>query len=294
MNHTSEEMVEIKAGDLFSNVPFTPEGMKVVQAMVGLLDVQVEGMNHTSEEMVKIKAGDLFSNVPFTPEGMKVVQAMVRLLDVQVGVEVPVMAAENPSDGGGEVQPKTTPIQFSPSQISSPVQRLRAKGWKAIAKVRTGLIYKEVVDRLLEEYVGGVEPENKIFSKLIREMYGNQLKDSSINTYVGVYRSYIRKNKLSATTPPQKKYKPKGEELLPIEKVVEVWDLLPDKFLYKDVRALVPTHIMQSQPRIETSNFLIKQFLAIPEFGCKETEPGVFVKMGEGEEEEEGEGEEKR
>ena len=106
-------------------------------------------------------------------------------------------------------------------------------------------------------------------------------------------QGYIRKNKL-VEMPPQPKFKPKGKELLPLEKVVEIWDMLPDEFGYKQVKALVPVSILQSEGRVGATNYIIKQFLSIPEFGCEEPSPGVFLKRGAGGEEndEEGGGEE--
>ena len=74
-------------------------------------------------------------------------------------------------------------------------------------------------------------------------------------------------------------YNPKGKYLLPINKVVEIWDLLPDLFEFKQVKALVPAYIMQSDPRIDAAKFIIKQFLEIAEFGCVETSPGFFKKV---------------
>lgn len=236
-------------------------------------------MIEKTEETVEIKAGELNLNVPFTPEGMKVVQAMVKLLGLQVGVAETV---ENPVEGEGAAQ--TNPTKPFSLPNSSPMQRIKFKGWEAIGRGRTGLIYKEVVNRLLEEYTDGIEPENETFSKVIREMYGNHLKESSITTYLGVYKSYIREKKLAIKTPPQEeKFYLKGEELLPMEKVTEIWGLLPDEFGYKQVKALVPVSVMQSESRMAVTNYLIKQFLTIPEFGCEEPSAGMFVKRGSGE-----------
>lgn len=243
-------------------------------------------MNPSTEERVEIKAGAFFLNVPFTTEGLELGRAMLKFLE---------------------------PTPFFPPK-SSPKQRIKFKEWEAVANTETGVrIYKEVLNRMLEEYKEGVEPKTKTFSQIIREMYGEQLKKDSIATYVSMYKRYIKENEL-ATKPPQEKdsvksvldkstksleedinyLNPKGKEPLSMEKVVEIWDMLPDEFEYKQVKALVPVSIMQSEGRVEATNYIIKQFLSIPEFGCEEPSPGVFLKRGAGGEEndEEGGGEE--
>lgn len=266
-------------------------------------------MNPSTEEVVEIKAGAFSLTVPFTTEGLEVVRAMVRLLGAELGV------GKNPiTDGGGvevEAQPNPAPETPSPQQKNAPyIQKSKFRGWEAIGRSRIGMIYKEVVNRILEEYKEGVEPENEIFSKLIQEMYGEHLTKSSIATYISAYRVYIRENKLAIKPkPPQgedsdktgldasikslgedlKQFKSKGKELLPIEKVAEIWGLLPNEFEYKQVKALVPVSIMQSEGRVEATNYIIKQFLSIPEFECEEPSPGVFVKSGVDEEERDGE-----
>ena len=239
-------------------------------------------MNPTTEERVEIKAGAFSLTVSFTPEGLEVVRAMVGLLEAELGVVAPI---EKPAMGEQEPPQNPTAPPISPVQPSYS-SRLKYPNWNAVGRSRTGLIYKEVVDRFLDEYKKGVEPSFETLSKIIQEMYYRaHLKESSIATYVGIYRSYIRKNKLAVTPSPlpQQAFKPKGKELLPMEKVVEVWDMLPSKFVYKNVKALVPPSIMQSEGRVAATNYIIKQFLGIPEFGCEEPSPGVFVKRGGGE-----------
>ena len=159
-----------------------------------------------------------------------------------------------------------------------------------------GRIYKEVVDRMLGEYKDGVEPPFKTFTKIIQEMYGEHLKESSLKSYASIYKRYIVENKLAVepptedsktkstiakpiVKPSQIEYNPKGQYLLPIKKVIEIWDLLPSEFEFKHVKALVPAYIMQSGPRTDTAKFIIKQFLEIAEFGCEETSAGVFKKQ---------------
>ena len=184
---------------------------------------------------------------------------------------------------------------FSPV-VSSPKQRIKFKNWEALGTTNMGRIYKEVVDRMLGEYKDGVEPPFKTFTKIIQEMYGKHLKESSLKSYASIYKRYIVENKLAVeflakelktnnlhigepiVKPHQKEFKPKIKEFLPIEGVVEIWELLPDEFEYKQVKALVPAHIMQTAPRINTTNYIIKQFLDNPAFGCEETPPGVFKK----------------
>ena len=237
-------------------------------------------MNPPTEERVEIKAGAFSLNVPFTTEGLELGRAMLKLLE---------------------------PTPFLPPK-SSPKQRIKFKEWEAVANTETGVrMYKEVITRMLEEYKEGVEPKKGTFSQIIREMYGEHLKKDSVATYVSLYKRYIKENKL-ATTPPKeedsvktgldasiksleegiKQFKPKEKELLPMEKVVEIWEMLPGEFKYKNVKALVPAHIQQTAPRVDTTNFIIKQFLAIPEFECEETTPRVFLKRGV---DEDGEGE---
>ena len=212
-------------------------------------------MNSTTEERVEIKAGNSLSlNVPFTTEGLELGRAMLKLLE-------------------------STP--FSPPK-SSPKQRIKFKEWEAVAKTEKGfVIYKEVMSRMLGEYKDGVAPATEIFSQIIREMYGEHLKGDSIATYTSLYKRYIEENKL-AIKHPQEKRKSKTKDLLPMDKVVEIWNLLPSEFTYKQVKSLVPAHIMQTAPRIDTANFLIKQFLDNPAFECEETFPGVFSKKENG------------
>ena len=198
-------------------------------------------------------------------------------------------------------KPQAVPATALPP-VKRPPKRLRTfRGWEATTKTKRGYIYKEVISRILEEYKDGVAPTSETFFKIIREMYGEHLKMSSIVAYASEYKKYIRENKLAIKTPQEedsvetaldasiksceeciKQIKPKtGKGLIPMEKVVEIWDLLPGEFEYKQVKALVPAHIMQTAPRIDTTNYIIKQFLDNPAFECAETSPGVFNKRVE-------------
>ena len=245
-------MIEIKAGELMLKVPHTREGIVVVKAMVNLL----EGMLTKKENLFKAM---LTGGSDLNPDNFVATGNTADLLH-QCEVKAQAVPA--------------TP--FSPVK-SSPKQRIKFRDWEGIAKTKMGTIYKEVVNRFLEEYKDGIEPGHETLSSVIREMYGEHLKKSSIATYVSVYMRYIRENKL-AIKHPKEKFKPKTKDLLPMVKVIEIWNLLPDEFEYKQVKALVPIHIMQSAPRIDTTNFLIKQFLDNIMFECEETSPGVFKK----------------
>ena len=76
---------------------------------------------------------------------------------------------------------------------TSPKQRIKYKNWEALATTGNGTtIYKEVVNRILEEYKEDVEPDIKTISQIIREMYGKHLKETSIASYVSMYKRYIR------------------------------------------------------------------------------------------------------
>lgn len=246
--------------------------------------------------MLEIIAGDIIVKVPNTPEGIAVFKATLKLLKA-------VFAEEEKHTEKEREQHKEEPQEisgtafFSPP-MSSPKQRIKFKGWEPVAKTRIGIIYKEVINRMLEEYTeDGIEPTTEILSQAIQEMHGKELKVNTLASYVSVYRRYIKEYKL-AVKPPIKKQKEnnlyipeEGEstvkhstketnskELLPIEKVAEIWDLLPDEFEYKKVKSRVPVHISQSFPRIDTTNFIIKQFLNHPLFACEETTPGSFKK----------------
>jgi hypothetical protein len=184
---------------------------------------------------------------------------------------------------------------FSPV-ISSPKQRITFKNWEAIGTTSMGRIYKEVVDRMLGEYKDGVEPPFKTFTKIIQEMYGEHLKESSLKSYASIYKRYIVENKLAVELPAKelktnnlhigepivkvhkKEFKPKIKELLPIEKVCEIWNLLPDEFTYKQVKALIPAGTMQSGVRIDATNYTLREFKRNPAFECEETSPGMFKK----------------
>jgi len=85
---------------------------------------------------------------------------------------------------------------FSPV-ISSPKQRIKFKDWEAIGTTTMGRIYREVIDHILREYKEGVEPSFKTISNIIREMYGEHLKESSIASYTSIYKRYIKENKLA-------------------------------------------------------------------------------------------------
>ena len=157
----------------------------------------IKKMN-TTEETVEIKAGELILNVPYTTEGLKVVRAMVTLLEA--GIDTP--EEEKEHEDGTQAVP-TSP--FSTPKISA-MQRIKFKNWEAIGKTTMGIIYREVIDRMLKEYKGGFEPKHETLSSIIREMYGEHLKESSIATYVSVYLRYIRENKL-AIKPTQEEVK---------------------------------------------------------------------------------------
>ena len=247
--------------------------------------------------MLEISAGDIIVKVPNTPEGIAVFKATLKLLEAvfaeeEKHTETKFVRKEKEQHKEKSQAVSATPF-FSPV-VSSPKQRIKFKGWEAIGTTSMGRIYKEVINRMLGEYKGGVEPDFKTFTKIIREMYGEHLKESSLISYASIYKRYIKENKL-AVVPSSKEpksedikkpvikhsqieYNPKGKYLLPIEKVLEIWNLLPDEFGFKQVKALVPAYIMQSAARIDTAKFIIKQFLEIAEFGCEETMPGVFKK----------------
>lgn len=199
---------------------------------------------------------------------------------------------EKKNKEGAQAVPATS---FSPVK-TSPKQRIKFKDWEAIGTSRAGRIYKEVVNRILEEYKDGIGPKQGIIPNVIREMYGEHLKEMSVISYASMYKRYIRENKLAVERPVKEQkrndpdigepivkpshieYNPKGKYLLPIKKVIEIWDSLPDLFAFKQVKALVPAYIMQSAARVDTAKFIIKQFLEIAEFGCEETSAGVFKK----------------
>ena len=111
-------------------------------------------------------------------------------------------------------------------------------------------------------------------------------------------RNYIVENKLAVEVPAkevktnnlhigepivkphQKEFKPKIKELLPIEKVCEIWNLLPGEFTYKQVKALIPAGTMQSGARVDATNYTIREFKENPMFECEESSPGIFKKTG--------------
>ena len=139
-------------------------------------------------------------------------------------------------------------------------------------------------------------PTTEVSYSIIREMYGKQLSEKSLSVYASAYKGYIRDSKLAEK---HNKYtnnlsvgwtdkKNSNEELLPIDKIAEIWNLLPEEFTYKQVKALVPVHISQSAPRIDTTNFIIDQFKNHPLFDCEEPTAGAFKKVMEekGEEDE--------
>lgn len=255
-----------------------------------------------TKETVGIKAGELNLNVPYTSEGLRAVRAMVTFLEAE-------LIGEEKIKSKGEVSPKSeadskkpvkmsedkTTSPFSPP-LSSPKQRIKFKNWEAIATAKSGTLYKEGIARFLIEYKGGTEPSIEKLSQIIQEMYGKELKDTSIATYVSIYKRYIRENKLCQNIiPPQPKevlihpfkklndYKTSiNLREIPIEKVAEIWNLLPDKFTNKQVKALIPCGTMQSGARIDATNFTIRAFKENPAFECEEISPGEFQKkLGE-------------
>lgn len=254
-------------------------------------------------EILEIKAGDIAVKVPNTPEGRAVFQATLKLLEVVFVDEEKHIETELTEREKGEPKEKSQAVSATPffsTPVPSPKQRIKFKGWEAVAKTRIGIIYKEIINHMLEKYTeDGIEPTTEILSQAIQEMHGKELKANTLASYVCIYKRYIKENKLAMRSPakeqkennlyipdikepaiksPQKRFTPKEKELLPIEKVAEIWNLLPDEFEYKKVKALVPVHISQSNIRIDATNYVIKQFLNNPEFECKETTPGVFKK----------------
>lgn len=236
-------------------------------------------IEETAEEtinIIEIKAGELILKVPHTSEGLKVVRAMVTLLEEE-------FIGEEKVKGVGKTQPNLP--TFSPV-IPSSKQRTKFKDWNALAKTRAGTLYKEVIDRFLIEYKDGVEPLTENLFQIIREMYGKELKNTSIASYVSLYKRYIRENKLAenpiAKTPSgnREEYKEGTTNLreIPMEQVCKIWDLLPDNFSFRQVKALITTDITQSGARIDACNFTIKEFKENPAFGCLETSPGIFLK----------------
>ena len=196
----------------------------------------------------------------------------------------------------------------SASSLPTPKRRINSKGWHPIARAQMGLIYQEVVDRFLAECKDGEMPTTEVSYGIIREMYGSQLSEKSISVYASGYKRYIKQNKLAEKKPPVKGSKennlyipeeskstvehfvnePDTKEPLAIDKIAEIWNLLPTEFTYKQVKALVPVHISQSAPRIDTTNYIIKQFKNHPLFDCEEPTAGTFKKVMEekGEEDE--------
>ncbi len=258
---TIKETVEIKAGEVNLNVPYTSEGMEVVRAMVTLLEA---GLPPMEEEQIKSE-GDVSPKSEGAPEKRK-----------------------KPSEDKA-----TSP--FSPP-VSSSKQRIKFKNWTPIATTTSGTLYKEVIDRFLVEYKDGIEPIIENLFQIIREMYGQELKHASVATYVSQYKRYIRENQLAenplAKTPSEgrEEYK-EGVTCLreiPIDDVVKIWNLLPSEFTYKQVKALIPAGTMQSGARIDATNYVIREFKENPAFECKETSSGEFEKIlgerGNGEE----------
>lgn len=269
---------------------------------------EIAEMATITKETIEIKAGELNLNAPYTSEGLRAIRAMVTFLEAELMEEEKIKSkggvspkSEAGSEKTGKMSEDKTTSPFSPP-LSSPKQRIKFKNWEAIATAKSGILYKEVVDRFLIEYKDSVEPSIEKLSQIIREMYGKELKDTSIATYVSVYKRYIRENKLcQSIIPPQPKevlihpfkklndYKTSiNLRKISIEKVAEIWNVLPDKFTYKQVKALIPAGTMQSEARIDATNFTIREFKENPAFECEESSPGEFekklVEKGEGEE----------
>ena len=216
----SEEMdieEKFEKGDF--NILFTMENVyvKVVKTFQGEI---------VANEFIPLKKSNNFSLIFDSPAAVEITMfgVLIKVTNKE-GVSLITELLTN-----GRAQPNPTK-PFSPA-ISSPKQQRKFRGWEAIGKSRIGIIYKEVVNRILEEYKKGVEPETEIFSRVIREMYGEHLTKSSIATYISTYRVYIRDNKLAIKPkPPQeedsvvKQFKQKtdhqGEDLKPLRKKIE-------------------------------------------------------------------------
>ena len=247
-------------------------------------------------EILEIKAGDTAVKVPNTPEGRVVFQATLKLLEVVFAEEEgePIEPTHSAKEKEKKKGPQPTPVFSLP--VESPKQRIKFKGWEPLATSKAGRIYKEVVNRLLEEYKEGVEPKQGIIPNIIREMYGENLSNASVASYASVYKRYIKENKLAeklsvkgennlrileeekAVKTSSMVHTANAKEPIPIHKVAEIWNALPMEFTYKQVKAHVPVSISQTAPRIDATNFIIKQFLDLPMFKCEETSPGVFKK----------------
>ena len=183
------------------------------------------------------------------------------------------------------LQPRGKKTQAVPkpsfSSVQSPMQRIKFPNWEPIAKTRIGIVYREVIERILEDYTEeGVEPSLETISQAIQEMYGKHLKESTLVTYANGYRRYIRENKLAEAHFTKEEYKEDAKDLrvIPIEQVVEIWNLLPGEFTYKQVKALIPAGIMQSGARVDATNYTIREFKVNSAFECEEPSPGVFLK----------------
>ena len=256
-----------------------------------------------TKETVEIKAGELNLSVSYTTEGLRAVRAMVTFLEVEL------IGDKKKESSGGEEEKRVgnaQPNQKAPLSPSnrSPRRRILAKHWEAIAKGSAGIIYKEVLNAFLEEYKKEKKPSPETFYRIISEMYGEQLKKSSLSAYASMYKVYIRKNKLAKTSidalntskeVPDTRAKKLPEthsgnggykegvtvlRPIPIEKVVEIWNLLPGKFTNKEIKAHIPADIQQSGARIDATNYVIREFLKNTAFKCKETSPGTFLKNG--------------
>lgn len=250
-------------------------------------------------EMLEIKAGDIAVKVPNTPEGTAVFQATLKLLEVVFAEEEKHTETEFIRKEKGQHKEKSQAVSATPffsPVVSSPKQRIKFKGWEAIGTTSMGRIYKEVVDRMLGEYKEGVEPAFETFTKIIREMYGEHLKESSLASYASIYKRYIKENKLAEKLSVKEgnnlhihgkkkavilpiTHSGNAKEPITIQKVAEIWNALPMEFTNKQVKARVPVSISQSAPRIDATNFIIKQFLDLSVFKCEEISPGVFKKM---------------
>ena len=249
--------------------------------------------------MLEIIAGNIVVQVPNTPEGIAVFKATLKLLKVVFAEEEEHTETEFVRKEKEEHKEKSQAVSATSSfsiPVSSPKQRIKFKGWEPLATSKIGRIYKEVVNRLLEEYKEGVEPKQGIIPNIIREMYGEHMSKGTIASYASVYKSYIKENKLAEKLSVKGKnnlhiHEEKKAVLLPIthsanakepisiQKVAEIWNALPMEFTNKQVKARVPVSISQSAPRIDATNFIIKQFLDLSVFKCEETSPGVFKKM---------------
>ena len=262
--------IELQAGPANLNVPYTIEGLKVVRAMVTLLESELP-----EEE------------IPKTLEGTNIPKKPLEKTQKSISPSLPPPRRRAQSKGWKPVCKGTCGV------IYAEVINALLEEYKDGERPTTATFYRIILEmygkHLKEKSLSGYASmyrthirENKLAESLSNGEHKKetQKKKPAVKYHPDQdgYAKFTQGNKLNVGS--YKGDQPGTKDPLTIEEVAEIYNILPAEFTYRKLKSLIPVHISQTPARIDAANFAIKQFLKNTAFKCEKTSPGTFLKNG--------------